>query len=167
MHRSDSTHIDFDGTSLLPGAKGDAKVTSERGKISVDAHFDGLTPANGFGREYLTYVLWAITPEGRPVNLGEVLWSHGHSDTMVTTNLQSFGLILTAEPYFAVTMPSDLVIMQNIVLNDKTTGVLETINAHYSLLPRGAYTDTAGRHTVLNPITREDVYKRQVMGRAA
>jgi outer membrane protein OmpA-like peptidoglycan-associated protein len=74
----------------------------------------------------------------------------------VTTNLQSFGLILTAEPYFAVTMPSDLVIMQNVVLNDKTTGVLETINAHYSLLPRGAYTDTAGRHTVLHPITRDD-----------
>jgi outer membrane protein OmpA-like peptidoglycan-associated protein len=90
------------------------------------------------------------------VNLGEVLWTHGHADTTVTTNLQSFGLILTAEPYFAVTMPSDLVIMQNVVLNDKTTGVLETINAHYTLLPRGAYTDTAGRHTVLHPITRDD-----------
>jgi hypothetical protein len=156
FHRSGATKIGFEGTALLPMAKGTAEVNSLNGRTEIKAHFEGLGAANGFGIEYLTYVLWAITPEGRPANLGEVLWTHGHADTTVTTNLQSFGLILTAEPYFAVTMPSDLVIMQNIVLNDKTTGVLETINAHYSLLPRGAYTDTAGRHTVLHPITRDD-----------
>ena len=154
FHRSGATKIGFEGTPLLPLAKGTAEVNSLNGRTEIKAHFEGLGPANGF--EYLTYVLWAITPEGRPVNLGEVLWTHGHADTMVTTNLQSFGLILTAEPYFAVTMPSDLVVMQNYVLQDKTTGVLEAINAHYSLLPRGAYTDTAGRHTVLHPITRDD-----------
>jgi len=156
FHRSGATKIGFEGTPLLPMAKGTADVNSLNGRTAIKAHFEGLGPANGFGIEYLTYVLWAITPEGRPVNLGEVLWTHGHADTMVTTNLQSFGLILTAEPYFAVTMPSDLVIMQNRVLEDKTAGVLETVNAHYTLLPRGAYTDTAGRHTVLNPITRDD-----------
>ena len=156
FHRSGATKIGFEGTPLLPMAKGCAEVNSLNGRTEIKAHFEGLGPANGFGIEYLTYVLWAISPEGRPVNLGEVLWTHGHADTTVTTNLQSFGLILTAEPYFAVTMPSDLVIMQNVVLNDKTTGVLETINAHYTLLPRGAYTDTAGRHTVLHPITRDD-----------
>jgi outer membrane protein OmpA-like peptidoglycan-associated protein len=156
FHRSGATKIGFEGTPLLPLAKGTAEVNSLNGRTEIKAHFEGLGPANGFGIEYLTYVLWAITPEGRPVNLGEVLWTHGHADTMVTTNLQSFGLILTAEPYFAVTMPSDLVVMQNYVLQDKTTGVLEAINAHYSLLPRGAYTDTAGRHTVLHPITRDD-----------
>jgi outer membrane protein OmpA-like peptidoglycan-associated protein len=156
FHRSGATKIGFEGTPLLPMAKGSAEVNSLNGRTQIKAHFEGLGPANGFGIEYLTYVLWAITPEGRPVNLGEVLWTHGHADTMVTTNLQSCGFIMTAEPYFAVTMPSDLVIMQNVVLNDKTTGVLETINAHYTLLPRGAYTDTAGRHTVLHPITRDD-----------
>jgi hypothetical protein len=156
FHRSGSTKIGFEGTPLLPMVKGNAEVNSLNGRTAIKAHFEGLGPANGFGIEYLTYVLWAISPEGRPVNLGEVLWTHGHADTNVTTNLQSFGLILTAEPYFAVTMPSDLVIMQNVILNDKTTGVLETINAHYTLLPRGAYTDTAGRHTVLHPITRDD-----------
>jgi outer membrane protein OmpA-like peptidoglycan-associated protein len=156
FHRSGATKIGFEGTPLLPMAKGSAEVNSLNGRTEIKAHFEGLGPANGFGIEYLTYVLWAITPEGRPVNLGEVLWTHGHADTTVTTNFQSFGLILTAEPYFAVTMPSDLVIMQNVTLKDKTSGVLETINAHYSLLPRGAYTDTAGRHTVLHPITRDD-----------
>ncbi len=156
FHRSGATKIGFEGTPLLPMAKGTAEVNSLNGRTEIKAHFDGLGPANGFGVEYLTYVLWVISPEGRPENLGEVLWTHGHADTTVTTNLQSFGLILTAEPYFAVTVPSDLVIMQNYPLRDKTTGVLETVNAHYVLLPRGAYADTAGRHTVLHPITRDD-----------
>jgi len=156
LHRSDSTHIDFDGTSLLAGAKGDAKVTSERGKIAIDAHFDGLTPANGFGREYLTYVLWAISPDGRAQNLGEVLPAGTKNNLKVTTALQSFGLIITAEPYFSVTEPSDVVVLQNEVRPDKTKGVMEKVEANYSLLPRGMYAETAGSHTVANPITRNE-----------
>jgi outer membrane protein OmpA-like peptidoglycan-associated protein len=103
-------------------------------------------------------VLWAITPEGRPVNLGEVLptGSKDKNQISVTANLQAFGLIITAEPYFAVTMPSDVVVMQNFVLNDKTEGIIEQVNAHYTLLPRGAYTETAGRHAVIHPITRDE-----------
>jgi outer membrane protein OmpA-like peptidoglycan-associated protein len=158
FHRKGSTKIAFQGTSLLPTARGTAKVDSQLGRTQINLDIRGLTPANGFGPEYLTYVLWAITPEGRPVNLGEVLPTGGKDkNTMsVTTNLQVFGLIITAEPYFAVTMPSDVVVMQNVVLNDKTQGVIEQVDAHYSLLPRGAYTETAGSHTVLHPITRNE-----------
>ena len=157
FHRSGSTRVGFRGTELLPQAKGSAEVDSLNGRTQIKVHFEGLIPANSFGVEYLTYVLWAITPEGRPINLGEVLWNRsGKADTTVTTNLQSFGMILTAEPYFAVTMPSDVVVAQNFVINDKTTGVLETVNAHYSLLPRGAYAQTGGAHSVLHPITRND-----------
>ena len=156
LHRSDSTHIGFDGTSLLPGAKGDAKVTSERGKIVIDAHFDGLTPANGFGREYLTYVLWAISPDGRAQNLGEVLPAGTKNNIKVTTALQSFGMIVTAEPYYSVTEPSDVVVLQNMIRPDKTNGVMEKVEANYSLLPRGMYAETAGSHTVANPITRNE-----------
>ena len=156
FHHSGATKIGFQGTSLLAQGKGSAEVNSLNGRTEIKAHFEGLVPPNSFGVEYLTYVLWAISPQGRPENLGEVLWSHGKADTTVTTNLQSFGLILTAEPYFAVTMPSDLVVMQNYILPNKTAGVLETVDAHYSLLPRGAYSQTAGQHTVLNPITRND-----------
>jgi len=158
FHRNGATKIGFQGTSLMPMAKGWAKVNARQGRTSVDASFEGLSPANGFGPEYLTYVLWAITPEGRPMNLGEVL-PGGSKDKIgmtVTTNLQAFGLIVTAEPYFAVTMPSDLVVMQNFVIDDKTEGVIEQVNAHYSLLPRGAYAETAGRHTVLHPITQKE-----------
>jgi len=155
FHRSGATHIGFQGTQLLPNAHGTAKVEANGGRTSIDLDVEGLSPANGFGAEYLTYVLWAITPEGRPVNLGEVLptGDHGKVKMQVTANLQAFGLIVTAEPYYAVVMPSDLVVMQNTVEN-RTTGVIETVNAHYSLLPRGAYAQTAGRKSVLKPIGR-------------
>jgi outer membrane protein OmpA-like peptidoglycan-associated protein len=157
FHRKGATKIGFQGTTLLPTAKGTAKVESRLGRTAIDIDVEGLTPANGFGPEYLTYVLWAITPEGRPINLGEVLPTGGKDKVQmnVTANLQSFGLIITAEPYFAVTMPSDLVVMQNVV-EDRTQGVIEQVNAHYTLLPRGAYAETAGRHAVLHPITRDE-----------
>lgn len=157
FHRNGATTIGFTGTSLLPTAKGTAKVDENDGRTSIELNLEGLTPANGFGPEYLTYVLWAITPEGRPANLGELLPTGKKNEvkTRVSTNLQAFGLIVTAEPYFAVTMPSDLVVMQNVV-EKKTSGVIETVNAHYDLLPRGAYAETAGRHEVLHPITRDE-----------
>jgi outer membrane protein OmpA-like peptidoglycan-associated protein len=156
LHRSGSTNIAFKGTTLLPFAKGDAKVTSERGGIHISARFQGLTPANGFGPEYLTYVLWAITPDGRPNNLGEVLPANNKNNIEVTTALQSFGMIVTAEPYFSVTQPSDVVVLQNVIISDKTTGVLEKVNAHYSLLARGSYAQTDGSKSNLNPITRDE-----------
>jgi outer membrane protein OmpA-like peptidoglycan-associated protein len=158
FHRSGATKIGFVGTSLLPTAHGEAKVQARSGRTVIDASFEHLVPANSFGAEYLTYVLWAVTPEGRPINLGEILptGSKDKDQITVTTDLQAFGLIVTAEPYYAVTMPSDLVVLQNYVLDDKTQGVIEQVNAHYSLLPRGAYEETAGRHSVLHPITRDE-----------
>jgi outer membrane protein OmpA-like peptidoglycan-associated protein len=156
LHRSDSTKIAFKGTTLLPAAKGEAKVTSERGGIVIEARFEGLTPANGFGKEYLTYVLWAITPDGRPSNLGEVLPAGTKNNITVTTALQSFGLVVTAEPYYSVTQPSDVVVLQNQIIQDKTTGVLEKVNAHYLLLPRGTYAESEGSKAVANPITRDE-----------
>jgi outer membrane protein OmpA-like peptidoglycan-associated protein len=155
LHRSGATHVDFVGTNLLPGAKGEAKVQSERGGIHISAEFRGLTPANGFGPEYLTYVLWAISADGRPQNLGEVLPAGTKNNIEVTTSLQSFGMIVTAEPYFAVSQPSDVIVLQN-VFSDKTSGVLEHVNVHYSLLPRGLYADTGGSKSILHPITRNE-----------
>jgi outer membrane protein OmpA-like peptidoglycan-associated protein len=156
FHRSGSTKIGFQGTSLMPQGKGEATVESRRGRMVIDAKFEGLVPANSFGVEYLTYVIWAVTPEGRPINLGEVLPSGSKGAINVTTDLQAYGLIVTAEPYYAVTMPSNVVVMQNFVLPDKTQGIIEQINAHATLLPRGAYTQTAGEHSVIRPITRNE-----------
>jgi len=139
-HRSGPTKIDFQGTVLLPKAKGDATVESKRGRISVDAKFDHMDPPTKFGREYLTYVLWAITPEGRPKNLGElVVDGSNKAKISVTTDLQALGLMVTAEPYYSVTAPSDVVVLENIVRPD-TIGRVEEVSAKYELLPRGQYT---------------------------
>src|SRR5688572_31052037 len=137
--RRGDTKVDFAGTTLMPAATGYATVSGEKGYIKVDAHFDKLAPPSQFGQEYLTYVLWAITPEGRATNLGEVQRDNDDdARVQVTTELQAFGLILTAEPYFAVTQPSDVVVMENVVL-DGTEGKVETIQAKYELLKRGSY----------------------------
>jgi outer membrane protein OmpA-like peptidoglycan-associated protein len=138
-HRGGATKIDFRGTPLLPRAHGEAKVESKQGYIQIEVEFRELQPATAYGSEYLTYVMWAITPEGRTANLGEVLLNGTNSKLNVTTELQSFGLIVTAEPYFAVTQPSDVVVMENVVRHD-TRGAVEEVDAKYELLKRGQYT---------------------------
>ncbi|HEY4010614.1 MAG TPA: OmpA family protein [Acidobacteriaceae bacterium] len=157
LNRSGSTHVNFVGTELLPSARGDAKVDSQTGKTHISVKFSGLTPANGFGPEYLTYVLWSISADGRPQNLGELELSGDKASLDVTSSFQSFGMIVTAEPYFAVSQPSDVVVLKN-VFSDKTQGVLEEVNVHYQLLPRGLYAPTAGAHANPMPVTdREHV----------
>ena len=139
-HRGGPTPIDFQGTVLMPKSKGTAIVESHRGSVAIDAKFEHLEAPTRFGREYLTYVLWAISPEGRPKNLGEVLVdSSDHAHLKVTTDLQAFGLILTAEPYYSVTTPSDVVVAENVVRPD-TIGAREEVTAKYELMPRGQYT---------------------------
>ena len=138
-HRSGSTKIGFRGTALMARAQGEARVESKQGVIKIDAEMEKLDPATKFGPEYLTYVMWAVTPEGRATNVGEVLLNGGKSRLDATTELQSFGLIITAEPYFAVTQPSDVVVMENFVRHD-TTGTIEELDAKYELLQRGQYT---------------------------
>jgi outer membrane protein OmpA-like peptidoglycan-associated protein len=138
QHRSGATKIDFSGTALLPNAHGQAKVESKKGYIEIEVEFDQLQPATRHGAEYLTYVLWAITPEGRTSNLGEILLNGTNGKLNVTTELQVFGLAVTAEPYFAVSMPSNLVVMENVVRKD-TKGKIEEMDAKYELLQRGQY----------------------------
>lgn len=139
-HRGGPTPIDFQGTVLLPHAKGTAIVDSHRGSVAIDAKFEHLEAPTRFGREYLTYVLWAISPEGRPKNLGEILAdSSNKAHVKVTTDLQAFGLMVTAEPYYSVTIPSDVVVAENVVRPD-TIGTREMVTAKYELLPRGQYT---------------------------
>jgi outer membrane protein OmpA-like peptidoglycan-associated protein len=138
QHRSGATKVDFRGTELLANARGEAKVESKQGYIEIEVEFDGLEPATKNGAEYLTYVMWAVTPEGRTSNLGEVLLNGTKSKLNVTTELQVFALVVTAEPYYAVRQPSDLVVMENVMRAD-TKGKVEEIDAKYELLQRGQY----------------------------
>jgi len=138
-HRGGPTRLDFRGTPLLPKAHGEGEVEGRKGYMEIKAELKDLQPASRFGPEYLTYVLWAITPEGRPVNLGEVLLDDNSRGVLdVTTDLQAFGMIITAEPYFAVTQPSDAVVLENFVRSD-TKGIVEHVDAKYELLKRGQY----------------------------
>jgi outer membrane protein OmpA-like peptidoglycan-associated protein len=141
-HRSGSTKIDFQGTDLMPSAAGEAKVESKRGTLAVEAEFSGLDRPTSFGNEYLTYVLWAISPEGRPVNIGEVLVGDNHRSKLdVTTDLQAFAMIVTAEPYYAVRRPSNLVVLENVIRRD-TVGATEVVDAKFELIDRGGYIPT-------------------------
>ena len=142
QHRSGSSKLDFAGTNLMPSAHGMAEINSKRGSIAIQAEFGDLQKPTTFGNEYLTYVLWAISPEGRAVNLGEVLLGGNHRSKLnVTTDLQAFALIVTAEPYYAVRQPSNVVILENVV-REETKGTTEAVNAKYELMERGGYIPT-------------------------
>jgi len=139
-HRGGSTMVDFEGTSLSPEIRGKAKVDSKAGRLPISVDLSHLPPAQQFGPQYLTYVLWAITPEGRAVSLGEVVPNRdGKSGLEVTTDLQAFGLILTAEPYFSVVRPSNEVVAEN-VIRQETKGFEVPIDAKFDMLEGGQYT---------------------------
>jgi outer membrane protein OmpA-like peptidoglycan-associated protein len=141
-HRSGGTKIDFQGTDLMRGARGEATVNSKRGRLEVEVEFSDLERPTAFGNEYLTYVLWAISPEGRSMNLGEVLVGDNRRSKLdVTTDLQAFAMIVTAEPYYAVRRPSNVVVMENVIRHD-TRGTSEAVDAKYELIDRGGYIPT-------------------------
>jgi outer membrane protein OmpA-like peptidoglycan-associated protein len=137
-HHKGSTKVDLRGTDLSPEVKGEVKVEGKAGGVKIDADVEHLRAANSFGLAYLTYVLWAITPEGRPRNLGEMILDGGKSSVHTTMDLQAFALIVTAEPYFAVTQPSDLVVAQNLVRQD-TQGGVEPVDVKFELISHDAY----------------------------
>jgi len=142
QHRGGATKLDFAGTDLMPRANGQAKVESKKGYIEIEVEFGNLQKPTTFGNEYLTYILWAISPEGRAVNLGEVLvGDNSRSKLDVTTDLQAFALVVTAEPYYAVRQPSNVVVLENVVRED-TKGTTEALNTKHDFLERGGYIPT-------------------------
>jgi outer membrane protein OmpA-like peptidoglycan-associated protein len=136
-----STKIDFQGTELMQQASGVAKVQNKGNRIEIEAKFTGLDEATKFGLEYLTYVLWAVSPQGRAVNLGEVVLKNGSGEVKAITDMQTFGMIVTAEPYFAVTQPGNTVVLEN-VFGPATLGKVENIDASFELLGRGIYSSS-------------------------
>jgi outer membrane protein OmpA-like peptidoglycan-associated protein len=135
-----TTKVDFQGTDLLQRASGEAKVEGKKTNFEIDAKFQGLEEATKFGLEFLTYVAWAVSPQGRPVNLGELTLDHnGNAHVKAYTDLQTFGMIVTAEPYFAVTQPGNMVVMESAAVNGSGG---EIINARYELVTRGTYSST-------------------------
>ena len=155
---SDQTEIGFQGTALLPRAQGKARVQNKQGVTHIEGELSKLEPALNFGGPYLTYVLWAITPEGSANNLGEVVVDGTSAKIKASTNLQSFGLIVTAEPYFAIAIPSEIVVMENIILPG-TLGKIEAVDAKYELLERGKYEAGVFEQFKLDPKLPLELYQ--------
>ena len=135
-----SAKIDFHGTELMPSASGEAKVQNKSNRIEIEAEFTHFDDATRFGLEYLTYVLWAVSPQGRAVSLGEIVLKNGAGRVKAITDMQTFGMIVTAEPYFAVTQPGNTVVLENVF--NFSGGKIENIDASYELLGRGVYSST-------------------------
>ena len=137
-HRQGSTTLKLEGSSFAPKGKGEVKVDSKTGATKVEASIEKMPPASTIAQGYLTYVLWAITPEGRAENMGELMLEGDHARLQAATELQTFGMIVTAEPYYAVTQPSDYVVMEGVISKD-TTGTIMPIDSKYELVARGGY----------------------------
>ena len=127
--------VAFQSSSLMPTAAGEAKVEGKKTNIEIDAKFQGLEDSTKFGLEYLTYVLWAVSPQGRAVNLGELTLDHGKGHIKTFTDMQTFGMIVTAEPYSAVSQPGNTLVLENEV----TPAMGEDIVAKYEMLGSGTY----------------------------
>jgi len=138
----------FQATELLAGASGEAKVEAKKTNVTIDAKFQGMEEATKFGLEYLTYVLWVVSPEGRAVNLGELTLDKTNAHLKASTDMQTFGLIVTAEPYFAVNQPGNVVVLESVVPENIAQG--EEITAKYELLGRGTY--SASNEKIQNAI---------------
>ncbi|HEY4661287.1 MAG TPA: OmpA family protein [Terriglobales bacterium] len=131
-----NTKLPFQTTDLMTGAIGEAKIEAKKTSINIEAKIQGVEEATKFGLEYLTYVLWAVSPEGRADNLGELVVKKGTAELKTSTDMQTFGLIVTAEPYFAVTQPGNMVIMEGAVPEG------EVIGAKFELVGKGTYSST-------------------------
>ena len=129
--------ISLHGTNLMPEAVGEAQVENKGNRVEIEVKFEGMEPATKFGFEFLTYALWAVSPQGRAVNLGEVQVKNGSAQVKAITDMQTFGMVVTAEPYFAVSQPGDEVVLENA---GDAGG--QTIGATYELVPHGVYSSS-------------------------
>lgn len=133
-----STRVDLAGTELMPAASGEAKVTAKPGATSIELSLIGMTQPSALGAEFLTYVLWVVTPDGRSGNTGEIIiGKNGEGQLKATTPAQTFSLIVTAEPYFAVRYPSEMVILENRTRKN-TKGQIFPVN-DFKLMRRAQY----------------------------
>jgi outer membrane protein OmpA-like peptidoglycan-associated protein len=136
-----SAKVTLAGTKLMSSASGEAKVEAKNNRMEIEAKFDRVEDATKFGLEYLTYVFWVVSPQGRAENLGEITVKNGMAEIKADTDMQTFGMIVTAEPYFAVTQPGNMVVLEN-SFSSLPSGKVENIDATYELLGPGAYSSS-------------------------
>ncbi|HVN81807.1 MAG TPA: OmpA family protein [Terriglobia bacterium] len=133
-----STMVDLKGTSLMPQAAGEAKVEAKTGVTNIEVKVTGMGQPSKLGTEFLTFVLWAVSPDGRTGNIGEIQTNkNGQGELKTTVQSQTFSLIVTAEPYFSVRLPSEMVVLEN-EIRKGTKGKIFVVN-DYKLMRQGVY----------------------------
>jgi len=136
-----ATKVAFSGTELMPSGSGEAKVENKNNRMGIEVKFAGLEDSTKFGLEYLTYVFWAVSPQGRAENLGEIVVKNGLAQVKAVTDMQTFGMIATAEPYFAVTQPGNVVVLEAMPVASGS-GHVENVDGTYELIGRGVYSSS-------------------------
>jgi len=126
----DKTSVNMAGTSLDPRASGKAEVEFKHGRSMIKLEMENLGHPQALGAYYTTYILWAIAPEGQAESLVELpIGGKLHLDA--TTKLQTFGLMITAEPHARVALPSPVIVAEN-VLRSRTEGGTGVSKIEYS-----------------------------------
>ncbi len=154
------------GTAQSPEATGQANVEPKNGLMEIEGNFFHLKLPSTFGPEYLVYVLWAVSPEGKASNLGPIrLASHpdspasaGKSEVRATTRFPAFAIAVTAEPYFAVTKPSDTVVLVNGVPDKKYIQTVP-IEIKTELLQRARYEGAGLKPVTIDPDVPIELYQ--------
>lgn len=136
-----ATKVAFSGTELMPSGSGEAKVENKNNRMGIEVKFAGLEDSTKFGLQYLTYVFWAVSPQGRAENLGEIVVKNGSAQVKAVTDMQTFGMIATAEPYFAVTQPGNMVVLEAMPVASGS-GHVENVDGTYELIGRGVYSSS-------------------------
>lgn len=133
-----NVELRMEPTELASGASGELRVRSRTSYNEIDLRVKNLPTPQAVGPEYLTYVVWTISPAGIGTNLGELSLERGEGRLRTQTDLQSFGLIVSAEPYFAATMPSDSIVLENAPdPSQKRTPAVSAVEGRF--MPRGQY----------------------------
>lgn len=133
-----STMVDLVGTELMRQADGEAKVEAKQSATRLAVTVRNMAPASTLGSEFLTYILWTVTPDGRTGNTGEIfIDKNGQGKLNATTPGKAFSLIVTAEPYFAVRVPSEMVVLENDTRRS-TKGQVFVVK-DYKLMKRAQY----------------------------
>jgi hypothetical protein len=137
-HHTGSTKLELFPTALLPDVHGNVEVEDKNGHTEIEIKLEHMTPASVLRPGYLTYVLWAVTSDGQTMNLTELLPDEDYkAELVIAVDLPVFGLIITAEPYFAVTQPSDFIAME--IAGRPDERCFKNLTVRYQLLERGQY----------------------------
>lgn len=132
------TMVNMLGTAASPQSSGVARVDAKVGGTAIELKVAGMPQPTALGAEFLTYVLWTVTPDGTSTNLGEIpIDQSGEGKLQVKAQSQTFALIVTAEPYSLVRLPSELVVLANETLKNNKVKIYP--DNSYKLMKRSQY----------------------------